>query len=98
MQKDYTKGVHYNSIFKAINNLQGTLCTYMVMKVMAPESQPFCKESCMRHHSQDLTTILKHAPPPRFARVCMCVKRRVSTLHKLALPLWAPSPISLTFR
>lgn len=33
------KGVLYTSIFKAINNFQGTLCTYMVMKVMASESQ-----------------------------------------------------------
>lgn len=65
---------------------------------MAPESQAF-RESYVRHHSRDMTTILKQDSPlllPYF--VLVCANRRVSRLHKLALPLWAPSPISLTFR
>lgn len=33
--------MHYISIFKAINNFQGTFCTYMLIKAMAPESQAF---------------------------------------------------------
>lgn len=41
VQKENTKGVHYISIFKAINNSQGTFCTYMVIKAMAPEGQAF---------------------------------------------------------
>lgn len=92
------------SVFlKAINNFQSTFITYMVIKAMAPESPAF-RESCVRNHSWDMTTILKQDPPPSPSSphlpcsVLVCANRRVSRLHKLALPLWAPSPISLTFR
>lgn len=86
------------SVFlKAINNFQSTFITYMVIKAMAPESQAF-RESYVRHHSRDMTTMLKQDPPPLPCSVLVCANRRVSRLHKLALPLWAPSPISLTFR
>lgn len=33
--------MHYICIFKAINNFQGTFCTYMLIKAMAPKSQAF---------------------------------------------------------
>lgn len=65
------------SVFlKAINNFQSTFITYMVIKAMAPESPAF-RESYVRNHSRDMTTILKQdppfplpTPPPLF---CACV-------------------------
>ncbi len=76
--KNNTKGVHYISIFKAINNFQGTFCTYMLIKAMGSWKPGFqcVAESCTRHHSWDMTTVLKQAiffPPAPCLCVCMCV-------------------------
>lgn len=91
--------MHYISIFKAINNFQGTFCTYMLIKAMALESRGFSElQKAVWGITADMwqpsSNKLFFFPCSVLVCVPACVKRRVSSYISLpylcGLPLQSP--------
>lgn len=91
--------MHYISIFKAINNFQGTFCTYMRIKAKVPESQAFSElQRAVRGITAEIWQPSSNKLlffPALCLCVCMCVWNAewadyISLRYLCGLPLQSP--------